>query len=107
MMKARKNPFLAGLLNVALFLSGPGYFYIGQRRKGWLALAAVAGLQLVNFGGTLVYQGVTTRILWPLIWAFQLLTFLDAFLLARRANAGEAIGPGEVAVPALRWIGRT
>lgn len=100
----KKSGFLASFLNLLPVPGGLGYFYLGQVRKGALAALLVLGLHLVNALGTLLPQGITPRLCWPLLWVASLLTALDAWHVARRAPGRP--DPGEVAVPALRWLGR-
>lgn len=98
------NPLLAFLLNCACFLAGPGYLYLGQRRKALICFGVFASLLLVEWLLGQWSLGRTALILNPLLWVFMVITALDASILASRARKGEQISRHEVALDLLGWM---
>ncbi len=85
-----RRPLVAALLNLCFLVGGLGYLVLGQRAKALRAFAVVLALELVY----LVFANLDFRpgamALGPLIFILQLLTALDAWLVARALRAGGA-----------------
>lgn len=103
--KRRKNATLAALFNLLFCLGGLGYVYLGQARKGLSVMLALVVLHALNGLGGVWGSEWMGRTLLPLAFLLQVLTAADAFLLARRLQAGEELSPWRTLVPALR-VGR-
>lgn len=84
------NPFALGLANL-FGLGGAGYYWMGQRRKAFLAWA------IVSIGGFCTC-GMT------FIFAFA--AAYDAYLLGQRLQLGESIGETENGLPILDLLFR-
>lgn len=87
--KPDTNPLVSLLLNV-LICAGVGYLYMGQQRKGIIAL-------VIYFVGGLLSCGVLLLI-WPIVTGY------DAYLLSQRLQGGQQIGENENALPFLNNI---
>ncbi len=72
------SPELAGALN--LVLGGLGYLYIGQVRKGLIAILICTVGGCASFG---------------LFYLFALVTAYDGYLLGLKLRSGQSIRPGE------------
>ena len=87
-----KSPALALILNLLglLWLNGIGNMFLGQIVKG-IVLLGVGIVALVLAGVSMLC--CIGYVLFPLLWlAFPIVLALDAYLLAKKMEDGEAIG---------------
>lgn len=84
-----------------LLVGGLGYLYLGQRAKAGRAFALVLALVLLNAWAAAADVRPASMALGPAILVFQVLTALDAWILARAAREGDPVGRRSTRVPAL------
>lgn len=101
-----RRPGLAAALQLVPLLGGLGYLYLGQRVKALRSFVVVALLVGANvYAAAVDWRGLSMA-LGPAVLIVQVLTGLDAWILARAARAGEDVGPRSTRVPVLgRWVG--
>lgn len=87
--KPDANPLVVALLNFLVFF-GVGYLYMGQQRKGLIAIA-------IGVVGGVLSCGLLT-VIWPFVTAY------DGYMLAQKLQSGQKIGENENALPFLNNI---